>query len=86
MFGVSNEETYRRKTDPSSIPAEDIQTEVSADDGIVNIFWCVKGLGFGEIYLRVEDGRITHIESETMSREFVERVVLHALRQAPLAD
>jgi hypothetical protein len=78
---------------PSSIPAEHLRVNVAranfdkAQGGYLEVNWSVKGVGFGGLVMSFnEAGECTHIESETMSRDFVKRVLGALVDQAKECD
>ncbi len=84
----SREEIDRRKN--GQIPATDIGAKIFllAEDGkpkatSLTIGWSVDGIGFGQMVLNIDEkGNVASIDSETMSREFVKRVLAALVDQA----
>ena len=82
-FGLTTEETLQRVRAPASIPDEDIRVRLFAMDERVSAEWAVNGVGFGQFYIDLrEDGSIRSIDSETMSREFIKRLLCWAVDNA----
>jgi hypothetical protein len=87
MFSASSEETCRRKIDPASIPDEDISVRLFAMDERITAEWTVKGIGFGQFSIDVaQSGSIKSIDSETMSKEFIKRLLCWTVDKSPTCD
>ena len=86
-FGLTTEETLQRVRAPASIPDEDIRVRLFAMDERVSAEWAVNGVGFGQFYIDLsDDGRVMTIESETMSKAFIKRLLCWAVDQSPTCD
>lgn len=75
---------------PENIPDEDIVSVTLAwvNQGLVQMNWCVKGVGFGQFNLVFdrETGKITRIDSETLSRAFIGRLLTWLVNQSPVCE